>query len=99
MAAGMQIFDSMGSIIYDSTYDTTRMLGSGETNGKAGSLIDDRLSGMKVWVVLTSCPRPSNDYKGWVAPRFSAIENKLSWTYSDNNLGEHRNNKFIYGVF
>lgn len=99
MTAGMQIFDSGGTTIYDSTYDTTRTLGRGETGGKAGSLTDDRLLNMRVWVVLTSCPKPSNDYRGWVAPKFSANGNRISWTYSSNNLGEALNNKFIYGVF
>lgn len=99
MTAGMQIFDSGGATIYDSSYDTTRALGFGETGGKDGSLTDDRVLGMRVWVALTSCPKPSNDYKGWVAPTFSANGNIISWAYGGNNYGEHLNNKFIYGVY
>ena len=41
VGAGLQIFNADGKVIFDSTYNTTRMLGRGETNGANGSVVDD----------------------------------------------------------
>lgn len=99
MKTGLEIFDEQGRIIYDSSVNTTTYLGSGQTNGISGSLQNDKLNGKKFWVVITSREIPSNKYKGWVAPVFSCSGNTLSWEYPGNNLGEAKNNGFIYGVY
>lgn len=99
MAAGLQIFNSNGFVVFDSTYNTTRTLGSGETGGKAGALTDDRLVGWNVWVVITTHGAARN-FTGVTAPIFSADGDTLSWEYKGGSwAGLKENNKFIYGVY
>lgn len=99
MKAGLEIFDEQGRAIYDSSINTTTYLGSGQTNGISGALQDDRLNGKNFWVVITSREIPSSQYHGWIAPVFSCSGSTLSWEYPGNNLGEAKNNGFIYGVY
>lgn len=98
--AGLQIFNADGKVIFDSTYNTTRMLGRGETNGANGSLSDDRLIGRSVWVVITSHEILPSDYLGGVdSPVFTCNGSKLAWEYGSSYNSMKKNNKFIYGVY
>lgn len=100
VGAGLQIFNADGKVIFDSTYNTTRMLGRGETNGTNGSLIDDRLIGHSVWVVITSHEIIPSDYLGGVdSPVFTCNGSKLAWEYGSSYNSMKKNNRFIYGVY
>lgn len=100
VGAGLQIFNADGKVIFDSTYNTTRMLGRGETNGTNGSLSDDRLIGRMVWVVITSHEiLPPNYVGGVVSPVFTCNGSKLAWEYVNSYNLMKKNNRFIYGVY
>ena len=99
MAQGLHIFNEDGLVIFDSTYNTTRMLGSGETGAQAGALTDDRLIGRNGWVIITT-HGTATDYTGVTSPVFSVDGDTLSWEYkSGAYAGRKENNKFIYGVY
>ncbi len=98
MAQGLQCFDEKGNIILDLGDGLTKTLGSFDTKGGNGSLVDSRLNA-RYWVYpITIDKFPISDYDHtWHMPKFSLKGNILSWTYPENR----RNIRCIcyYGIY
>lgn len=107
MPQGLQVWDSNGNLTFDSTVQTTYVLGAGTTGtGKTGSLYDERLIGYdnQFWVQITSTPKEER-FQGWSTPTFSLSNGTLTWTHANiTNSGiggftKIGDRSFIYGVY
>lgn len=106
MAQGIQIKNHEGVVIFDSTVQTTYVLGSGSIGtGKTGSLYDARLVGYEnnFWIQFTSMPA-AEEFIGISTPTFSLSNGTLSWSHANVDYGvggltKIKDRSFIYGVY
>ena len=106
MAQGLQCWDAQGRLIFDSTVQTTYVLGTGNTNATNGSLYNAGLVGNenRFWVQITSRPA-EEEFIGVSIPVFSASNGHIIWTYPSlrgeyiEGLTRIYNLSFIYGVY
>ena len=104
MGMGLETFDKDGNKIFDAQTLTTRVLGSGRTNGVDGSLTDTNIQNRKVWIKNTVVHKLGNKM-----PLYTVEGNKISWKHyfpaesggiSWDTAGlENADCEFIYGTF
>ncbi len=85
LAAGLQCWNEKGEICFDSTVNTTKVLGSFNTGTHNGSKTIQLGAGEKLWATVNYVT-PSNrigieDFLK--IPRIVISENVISWTFDD----------------
>lgn len=94
MTAGIQLFDSSGSVLFDGTERLVRFMGWGSFGLVDGSVSDARFSDGEMVVVLT----PIDD-ETLTRPVFSYTSTSFSWTYDSTPAYQRADGTFFYGVF
>lgn len=65
MAQGLQIWDEYGNLIFDSSINTTRILGTFNTGTSNGSFTVTNSGGRKVWAVVNNITTNTTGYDEW----------------------------------
>lgn len=94
--AGLQVFNENGDLTYSVTTNTTRLIGSGTTGTVNGSLVDERIVGQKVWILITRYHGTSSEVN---IPSFSYNHNVISWNFRSMTGANYVSCDFIYGVY
>jgi hypothetical protein len=97
MPQGIQVFDENGQIIADMTSRTSKILGTVNTNGRNGSLTDNRLLDGNLWVAIEKMePTGIADVIGL---EVVANGSTLSWTHHRTSSVSFYNFRFVYGIY
>lgn len=93
MAAGLEIYDASGKLIFDLANKTSYVLGTGSTGSQNGSLNNSKITA-RTWVIVLSCPADGQ------VPAFTATQGKLSWTFLGGTIAPSpKSVTFMYGVY
>lgn len=95
MPQGLQIWDANGNITFDSTVNTTYILGSGQTTSTNGSIDVPALANGTPWVLITGYT--DNQSLTGHYPYVTVSGTKIQWTYERS--GSNLQVNFIYGWY
>jgi len=95
MSAGLQIFDENGKVVVDMTSRTSKILGRVVTNGKNGSLTDNRLLDGNMWSLIEKPGESIKEPVVWGGLIIESNGSKLSWTHVDSKASF----SFVYGIY
>lgn len=107
MPAGLQIFDSKGNCVFDTTDYTFRTIGTGVTGTEDGALHDSRIT-EKTVVIPYSIDAPLTrvsvyDDMYTLTPNFNASDGSIAWTFPTTSteyytfLFKRQSVNFVYG--
>lgn len=96
--AGLQTYGASGNASINVSSRTTYVLGSGSTNGVAGSLTNNALNGRDWWVAPTS-PASNAEGSQLYGVVFSVSGSVLSWKADTARYSNVGNLSFLYGVY
>ena len=100
MTAGLQVFDSSGTLIQDVTDRLGRVLGGGTTTASDGGISDSRLATGTPWVAGLDHSLGTGEIHKTIKPRLSASSSNISWTFPPGVTGSvNVPIPFIYGVY
>ena len=98
MAQGLQIFNSKGNNIFDTTENTTYILGRARTGSSNGSLNVPALASGRPWILIVGSSDTSAQlYSAFAYPSFYISGTTIGWTFSDMNVKISCD--FIYGWY
>jgi hypothetical protein len=93
MAAGLEIYDASGKLIFDLANQTSYVMGTGNTGTQNGSLNDSKITA-KTWVIILSCPADGQ------IPYFTVTSGKISWQFlGGERVPSTKNVTFMYGAY
>lgn len=92
MAAGFQVWDANGNLIFDATYRVMRIVGNFVPvagSGASGIISADARLAQGCWVSFQPSTASGEGYlnRGVVSPRFSFSGGTLSYSYAAGNNG------------
>lgn len=94
MAAGIQIFDDNGDLIFDLANRTTYVIGTGHTGTSNSSLSDSRVVAGRTWVAVTEATATA------VIPYFTITDGSIAWSFVFNSsFNSIQDVTFMYGVY
>ena len=94
MAAGLEIYDASGKLIFDLANRTGYVYGTAHTGTANGSISDSRVLAGRTWVVITSANSNA------VIPYFTVSNGSIAWTfYNSTTLVSVQDVTFMYGVY
>ena len=96
---GIQIFDENGDIVVDMTSRTSKILGTINTDGKDGSLTDDRLLEGNLWAAVVKVEPTGSKIYNIVGLEIKSNGSELTWTHRNTRLSGSYNFNFIYGIY
>lgn len=97
MPQGLQVFDENGNVVADMTSRSSKILGTVNTNGRNGSLTDNRLLDGNLWVAIEKIePTGIADVIGL---EVVANGSTLSWTHHRTSSVSFYNFRFVYGIY
>ena len=113
VAAGLQCWNSYGEMTFDSTVNTTRVLGSFNTGTADGSKVISLNNGEKLWATVNYVIPTDNIelYDLLRIPRVSVSGNTISWNFDDFSVDSYFRNwlysyrkvtlraNVIYGIY
>lgn len=93
MAAGLQIFNESGKVIFDLANQTTFVYGTVNTNGTNGSVSDSRID-EHTWIMVIGTQDATT-----LIPNFTIEKGKISWENKSMWYVHAGNVTFIYGAY
>lgn len=93
MAAGLQIFNESGKVIFDLANQTSFVYGTVNTNGTNGSVSDSRID-EHTWIMVIGTQDATT-----LIPNFTIEKGKISWENKSMWYVHAGNVTFIYGAY
>jgi len=95
MPAGLQVFNSAGAVLVDTSVRIGKLVGSVTTNKVDGNIYTDTTKGTPFYYVTT----PEDPSWGALFPEVSFSGNTMYWQYSDVRATHRVNAIIMYGYF